>query len=364
MDRLAGTISVLGSVSFGWLHDEGGFAFDRSFFLDPQRRRDQEARMNRFVAERFTDEPIYNIEAHLVQIEGRQRPVALIGGIQPNLILGAVVGGQFVFEADKDPDITPAPLADTHDIDSLANIRWAEAWPISLFLEQIGQMREQCGASCAVIPPFFWDTAGRATTHGLVTTAQKLFGERVFIDMIENPAFAREAFAWIGESYAALIDLFATAADIQVSGLHTGDCSACMVGPDVYAELVVPEMTRLGRAVGPLRLHSCGRSDHLLEVFATLENVSSLNFGSETSVAKVREHFGPMRLDLAPEPKLLTAGTPAQIDAWVRRVVAENGDGRLEFQYHLDRGQPVANCLQITRTLRDLGVVCPRVGVA
>jgi hypothetical protein len=356
-------ITVLNSVSFGWLNQQGGFAFSEPFFMDPLVRLDQERRMHAFVAQRFPDEPLYNIEAHLVRIEGRCRPVALVGGIQPNLILAAATGAQFVFPPDKDPDVTPAPLAECQDLDPLRNIEWANTWPVSLLLEQVGRMRERLGSEYAIIPPFFWDTTGRATTHGMLTTAQKLFGERIFIDLIDNPTFVREVMAWVVDAYVRLIHLFASAADMQITGLHTGDCSICMVGPDDFVEFILPELNRFGRAIGPCRLHSCGKSDHLLEAFKLVENVAELNFGSGTSLAAIRERFGPMRVDLMPDTKLLTAGTPADIDAWVRRAMDDNGDGRLEFQFHLDAGQPEANVLQITRTLRELGVSCRRAQV-
>jgi hypothetical protein len=70
-----------------------------------------------------------------------------------------------------------------------------------------------------------------------------------------------------------------------------------------------------------------------------------------------------MRVDLTPETRLLTSGTAADIDAWVRRTLDENGGGRLEYQFHLDAGQPEENCLQITRTLREFSVDCRRVPV-
>jgi uroporphyrinogen-III decarboxylase len=356
-------ISVLNSVSFGWLHCQGGFTFGEPFFMNPRVRFEQERRMHAFVAERFPDEPIYNLEAHLVRVEGRRRPVALVGGLQPNLILAAALGAEFVFPPDKDPDVSHAPLVDCGNVDRLRSVNWAGTWPISLFLEQIGRMRESLRPGVAIIPPFFWDTTGRATTHGILTTAQKLFGERIFIDLMDNPTFVREVMAWVVDAYVALIHLFAGAAGMKITGLHTGDCSLCMIGPDPFVEFVLPELNRLGRAIGPIRLHSCGKSDHLLDALRLVENVAELNFGSDTSLAKIRERFGPIRVDLSPETKLLTSGAPADMDAWVRRCLGENDDGRLEFQCHLDAGQPEANCLQITRTLRDFGRDCPRVGV-
>ncbi len=362
-------ITLLGSVSFGWLHEHGGLLFDEAFFMDPRRRLVTEQAANAVVARRFPGDPIYNFEACLVQVEGRRRPVALVGGIQPNLILGAAVGARFAFYGDKDPDITQAPLAGIDEIEPLRRIDWVSTWPIDLFLGQVERMRRECGDACAIIPPFFWDTTGRATTHGILTTALKLAGERVFTDLADRPAFVRELFAWIADSYATLIRLFADAAGLPIAALHTGDCSACMLGPDAYAEFVVPATNRMidalagapGCAKPPaVRLHSCGSSDHLLDVFAGIHHVACLNVGSNTSVGRVRERFGAVRIDVIPETQLLTAGTAADVDAWVRRAVEENADGRLEFQFHLDAGQPEANGLQMVRTLRALGIPCER----
>lgn len=356
-------ISALGSVSFGWLHEQGGFVFDEPFFLEPAARLKTEQRIHAFVAKRFPGFPVYNIEAHLVQVKGRQQPVVLVGGLQPNLLLGAAVGSKFVFYGDKDPDITPTPLVDRQALDGLRDLDWANVWPISMFLDQVAAARETFGKEFAVIPPFFWDTTGRATVHGIVTTAQKLIGERLFLEMADGSPFVRELFPWIADSYATLIGLFADAAGMRVTGLHVGDCSLCMVGPGPFKELVLPSLNELVRRTGPVRLHSCGLSNHLLDAFRGVENLASLNVGSGTSVAKIRERFASTPLDLLPPVELVTTGTPEMMDAWVRRCVEENGDGELELQYHLDLGQPQDTCLQIHRTLDSLGHTDRRVNV-
>lgn len=354
-------ISVLGSVSFAWLKQHGAAGYDKDFFLDPLRRLELERRAHQIVAERFPEDPVYNFEAHLVQVAGRRRPVALVGGLQPNLILGAAVGAELVFYGDKDPDITPTPLKGLESLDSLRAIDWKSRWPVSLFLEQITQTRAEFGADCLAIPPFFWDASGRATFHGIVTTALKLVGEDVFVDMVVRPDFVRELFEWIVDAYGELSELFAQAAGLAVHGAHIGDCSACMIGPEQYGEFILPPLRRLARRMGGLRLHSCGLSDHLLELFAQIEELNCLNVGSGTSVRAIRRLFGPkLRVDLIPPVELLTYGQPADVDRWVRQTLEENEGGPLEFQFHLDLGQREEVSLQIVRTLRELGHPCPR----
>jgi len=360
MARDGGSVSALGSVSFGWLHEHGGFTFDEPYFLDPEVRLEREQRIHAFVAQRFPDVPIYNIEAHLVQVEGRRQPVALVGALQPNLILGAAVGAKFVFADDKDPDITPTPLADLTDPESLERIDWVRTWPIDLLLEQVHRMRETHGRTHQIIPPFFWDTTGRATIHGILTTAQKLVGQRIFMHLLDAPGFVRDLFEWITDAYISLIRMFAQAADIEVTGLHIGDCSLCMVGPEQFTEFVLPRVNKLARRFGAVRFHSCGNVDHLLPAFQPIENMTILNVGSGTSVAKIRALFSRIRIDLTPDLRMITYGSPADVDAWVRRTLEENDGGPLEIQDHLDVAQPEANCLQIFRTLAELGIPCRR----
>ncbi|HSW46310.1 MAG TPA: uroporphyrinogen decarboxylase family protein [Phycisphaerae bacterium] len=354
------SVSFLGSVSFGWLHQRGGFVFDEPYFLDPRIHLEREHKINEYVARHFPDDPIYNMEAHLVQPAGRRRRVALVGPLQPNLILGAAVGARFVFYGDRDPDITPTPLADSHDVGELTSEGWASMWPLSEFLDQIQRAREMVGSRNRVVPPYFWDSTGRATIHGILTTAQKLIGERVFVEMIENPSFIHDLFAWIADAYVAQIRLFAGAADMEITGVHVGDCSLCMVSPDQFTEFVLPHANRLAREFGPVRFHSCGKVDHLLEAFKAVDNLAILNFGSGTSVRKMRELFGRMRIDLTPDVKMLTYGSPAEIDAWVRRTIDENDGGPLEIQNHIDVAQPEGNTRQMIETLRAMGVACER----
>ncbi|UCD29669.1 MAG: hypothetical protein JSV03_04090 [Planctomycetota bacterium] len=357
---MAGKVSLMGSVSFGWLNQVGGFQYDERYFLDPRYRLEQDEAVNALLAERFPHDPIYNFEAHCVRWEGRLRPVALVGGIQTNLSMGAAVGGQFVFQGDKDIDITQTPLADITDIDPLRKIDWENTWPIDLLVKQIRQMCESHGDRYAIIPPFFWDTSGWAVTFGPVTTAQKLMGERVFTEMVDNPTFLHEFLDWIMESKRRLIRLFAREAGLEIAGVHLGVCSACMIGPDHFAEFILPAVNNFGEEFGPVKIHSCGLSDHLSEVFTDIKGLTCLNVGSYSSVARIREHIGNVRIDVIPDAQLLTFGTPADIDKWTRQTVEENGEGQLEFQYHMDLLQPVENCLQINQTLRELDFDCSR----
>ncbi len=205
---------------------------------------------------------------------------------------------------------------------------------VTLFDEQIA--REKKG-QLRPIPPFFWDSSGRATIHGVLTTAQKLCGERVFMDLLTEPARCRRLLDWIADAYILLCRHFAQTADLPIADVHVGECSCCLISPALVEEFITPVTSRIGAALGPVRFHSCGNSTHLLQAFTKIDRLHSLDVGSETSIRQAREIYGPqMPITIAPSPQDMAAGGTQPILDWAKRVLEENGDGALGFVFHLE----------------------------
>ena len=80
-------LMIQGSVSKGWLFQEGGFTFPESYYFDPRCRWEQDRKIAEFLDGMFSRYPIYNMESNLVQAEYTGPDIVLVGGIQPNLIL-------------------------------------------------------------------------------------------------------------------------------------------------------------------------------------------------------------------------------------------------------------------------------------
>jgi hypothetical protein len=116
-----------------------------------------------------------------------------------------------------------------------------------------------------------------------------------------------------------------------------------MVGRGPWEALVVPTLERIGSELGPVRLHSCGRSDHILEAARNVASLSSLDLGGETSLARVRELFGrDLQVSIAPQAKLLTSGSLDELTAWTESVLRDNQGGPLVILYHLEPQYPLA----------------------
>ncbi len=340
-------IAFQASVSKGWLHDKGGFKFDEKYYKDPLYRQSQDRKMNGFVSKEFPGYPLYNMEANLMQAGFTSENQVLVGGIQPNLILAIALGSEFVAYPDKDSDVSGNPLQDIVSVKELPGMEQVLAHPFIQELDtQILQLKND-HPELEVIPPFFWDSSGRATIHGIITTSLKLIGDNAMIMMIMDPELMHAIHQWITDVYILLINHFSELANIPVTSVHVGECSGTMISNEQYAEFITPYVTQLGKAFGNIRLHSCGSTDHLLEAISQIENLAVIDTGSNTSVAKIRELKGPdFEINLEPPVNLMLKDSPkSKILKWLDQVLDENKGGPIKFAFHLESGYAIENCL-------------------
>ncbi len=344
-------ITISGTLSKAWMANALGVEFDRDYYFDPARRHAVDAECNEYATERFAGMRLFYSESNLGQIDHWNANQVLIGGMQPNMILGMLLGGDFVPEAGLDADITPRCAAGNNPSDLPSPESLLDHPLIRLFDEQIRGAQEPLHA----IPPFFWDASGRATIHGVLTTAQKLLGETIFMDMVSEPQQCLGVMDWIADAYIALCRHFSQIAELPISGIHVGECSCCLVSPEMAKRFVIPATSRIGAELGPVRLHSCGPSTDYAESFSQIENLRSLDLGGETSIRRVREVFGnEMPLSIAPLPQDMSAQSTEPILAWAERVLEENDGGSLEYIYHFERGYNLDTICALTDFVKSL----------
>jgi hypothetical protein len=329
------------SVSKAFLAQALGVRFDRAYYFDPFLRRDVDARCHQYVAEHLGDLDPFYTESNLGRKAYFSPNQVLVGGIQPNLLLGLLLGAEFIPSESGDADISPCCWAG-QPLDGLPRPGTLLEHPvIREFDEQIRVLQRD--KSLHPIPPFFWDSSGRAAIHGALTTAQKFLGEQVFMDMLVEPKRVRQAMDWITEANLVLVRHFAARCGIEIRSVHVGECSSCMIGPAEWEAFVVPTLERVGRELGPVRLHSCGPSEHILAPARKTHALGSLDLGGTTPLARVRELFGlDLPVSIAPPVKLLTNGSLDELMTWTQGVMTSNQGGRLAMVYHIEPQYPLA----------------------
>jgi hypothetical protein len=354
-------IRIQSSVSKGWLHTKGGFSFPERYYLDPLFRLEQDLLINRFVRDQFPRYAIYNMEDNLVQAPYVKDNHVLVGAIQPNMILAALLGAKFSFYETTDSDVAGRPLENIASKDELPKPEMILEHELVKDLDrQIDEIKTM-HPGLRVIPPFFWDESGRATIHGIITTSLKLTGDNIMTLMMADPELAHAIHQWIVDSYIILIQHFAKSGNLTVTSVHVGECAGTMISPDLYDEFVVPYISMLGERLGPIRLHSCGISDHLLEPASHISNLKVFDTGSGTSIARIRAIMGQdFEINIFPPTEVLRMGSPASMALdWLSRTLEENGGGPLQIAFHLEPEYVERNGIAIHEELFRRGLVRP-----
>jgi hypothetical protein len=348
-------ITISGTLSKAWMAQALGVVFDRNYYFDPDRRYAVDCQCNEYAAEQFSGMRLFYSESNLGQIDYWDRNQIQIGGIQPNMILGMLLGADFVPQGSADADITPGCLAGKNPADLPAPQSLLDHQLVELFDEQIRQAQSDCKKQLRPIPPFFWDISGRAAIHGAMTSAQKLLGETIFIDMVTEPQPCLKIMYWITDAFIVLCRHFSEIANLPITGIHVGECSSCMVSPDLIERFVVPVTSRIGQELGPIRLHSCGPSTNHLEAFSKITNLSSLDVGGDTSIGRARQVFGKeMLVSVAPLPCDMSADSTGPILDWAKRILEENEGGNLEYIYHLEPSYNIDTIYALTDFVKSL----------
>jgi hypothetical protein len=273
-----------------------------------------------------------------------------IGGIQPNMILGMLLGANFVPNDSYDADITSGCLLGKSIDELQVPESMLEHELIKLFDKQIHKVQNDSVKKLRVIPPFFWDASGRAVIHGVMTTAQKFLGETFFMDLIAKPQRCLKIMSWIADVFIVLCRHFSDIADLPITSVHVGECSSCMVSPELIEKFVAPVTSEIGGQLGPIRLHSCGPSTNHLQAFSKITNLYSLDLGGDTSIKKVRQIFGKdMPISVAPLPHDMSNENTEPILSWAKRIAEENDGGKLEYVYHVEENYNI----ETIRTLTD-----------
>jgi uroporphyrinogen-III decarboxylase len=145
--------------------------------------------------------------------------------------------------------------------------------------------------------------------------------------------------------------------EIKVTAIHVGECSGALLSEQLYREFIVPYVNMLGKEFEAVRLHSCGNSDAVLPSMCEVENLSVIDTGSNTSVAKIRQRMGKdFEINTVPPVEVMLSDKEQEIGAWLDKTLKENDGGNLKIGYHLEAEYNENNCNYIHEYLQRNGL--------
>lgn len=136
--------------------------------------------------------------------------------------------------------------------------------------------------------------------QGVLNTALKLRGNDIFLDMIEDEAFADDLFAHIAdtiERFALRVQKRQRATGVDIDLLSLSNCVVNMVSPDMYARFILPHDRRLSEKFQRFGVHTCNWNvTPYLEKLRQIPSLGYLDMGSMSDVKQARQMFPEARL--------------------------------------------------------------------
>jgi uroporphyrinogen-III decarboxylase len=189
------------------------------------------------------------------------------------------------------------------------------------------------------------------TCDGPFGVAGDLMGKtETFLAVVERPEFVRELLRIVTAKLIGYLDFCAEEEGLPAPrDLAWTDDPAVSLSADTYRDLVLPFERELRfHFDGRVSFHMCGRSDHLLDIFAADLRVHEYQgFGYEVDLARIGKAMGGKVVLLGNvNPMLIHSGTPEQVREATRRVIEALAPFRgfiVQDGNNVPPGSPLAN---------------------
>jgi hypothetical protein len=302
-----------------WSHNEG-LTFDEDFFYDPARRVEAERRMEQTLYERW---------GRFGLGEDRDKDLPVVGAVHlaAGYLLSEMLGCEVEYKQDAPPQVLCAKM-DNMDIS-------ADAAFESPAHKRFEQLTESLKAKYGYL-------TGDVNWGGILNIALDLRGEGLFVDMFDKP---KEVSVFLGE-IAKVIERFtqgleketgSTSISVNRNVRHLGpavflhsECSHTMISVEDYKKFLLCFDEQWSDKHRPFGIHFCGKDpDRYGEAFAELGRVDFLDVGWGGDVGKLRKYLPETFLNIRLSPVEIIEQSTSEIEATIRRLVADSGNPQL-----------------------------------
>jgi uroporphyrinogen-III decarboxylase len=196
---------------------------------------------------------------------------------------------------------------------------------------------------------------GTLCIHTPYTTAHQLYGEELFMLMVAEPEGARVVLGKVQEIIFTVFERIARELQAQPTHLQLGDCSASLLSPTVYRDVVLPVNLTLAEGFATVGYHSCGASSHLLGEFAKLPSLRGIQLGAGTDLRRAVELMPGAMMEPLIDPLLLRNGTEAEVAEGITEVLEATAEAAKTTlcAWSFDRETPLANVETMYEVVRE-----------
>jgi hypothetical protein len=320
--------------------------------------------------ERFHSDPAYHRECVVkMRVELRQRfpgtriggldrpdaPLDLLTGTYGAATVAAIYGIPIVHAEDNWPNCAHDYLTD----EQLARLEPPDLDRNPHFAHLLAQVEWIAGSEGRVEGFINW--------QGVLNNAQRLRGQQLLMDMLEEPAKAQHLFACVCETMIQGIRRLherQRASGVEVRFVTVSNCLVNMVSPKVYRELLLPYDQKLAAVYGSIGIHNCAWSaTPYLEAYAQVPGVGYIDMGIKSDLARAKALFPTARRAVMYTPMDAANKTMAEIEADFERMACEYAPCDVVIA-DLEAGTPDARVVELVELCKKFSASDQRLGNA
>lgn len=293
------------SFTVNWFEKRTGADYSERYHTDPEYRYENLKRMKSHVLKSFPGVAYYN--------EHGESEYATLSSAFGTCLVAMVYGLKPIYYKNNWPAISP----DEHlSLEEIRNLK-----PFNLENNPIvAQIFEQMD----IIQKNWRFIDGYLNYQGVLNNAFKIRGSDIFMDMLDDPGLVHSLFHHITDTMinlAQMIQKRQRESGFHIDNMCTSNCVVNMISPESYEEFVLPYDIRLSRAFERFGIHSCNWIvDPYIDAFNKVENLGYIDFGSESSLERIKHVFTDTRKHVFYSPVFLTDKSLEDQEADIRRI--------------------------------------------
>ena len=300
-----------------WWHRHAEICFDRDFFFHPDRRVEDERKMEEVLNERWGR---FGLGAERQRLRPEVGAVHLAAGY----LISQMLGCEVRYSENRPPQVVPrnADKLDVAPDKAFASPAFRD------FQRLIEQLKDRYGRVC-----------GDVNWAGILNVALDLRGQDVFVDMMTNPDDARQGFSRLAdviERFVGMVESQTGTSSISVNRnvrhfekpvfLHS-ECSHTMISESFYEQFLMPFDVAWSHRHRPFGIHYCGSDPHrFAKTFAGLPHLDFLDVGWGGDVGTLRRFLPQTFLNIRLSPVEIIGWSADEIRSTIARLVSESGN--------------------------------------
>lgn len=292
----------------GWFHRRCGVDFSERWHTDPIYRHDTLITMKKELCRTFPQVAYWNMSY--------MDDLWTLSGAYGAYVVPKVFGCTLQYAPDRWPVIIAKPQRTIEE--------WAE---LNMDALLSGPTVEDLFRQMDIIEGMGGKIHGYLNWQGVLNNAFNVYGEAIFMDMMEKPEIVHRFFSLICETMIALMQRVQERQRRSGFYINQGDISNCvvnMISPRAYAEFVFPYDKRIAESFERFGVHTCNwNATPYLDELVKLPKMGYLDMGIMSDMRKVRDMFPQTRRAVLYSPVRLQEASLEELRSDMAKIYEE-----------------------------------------